>query len=60
MLVMAAERGFDWVHYTTEEYVTLSVAPNNGESVSHIMTISFLNLCIEFMHRWYRELLFSL
>ena len=46
---MAAERGFDWVHYTTGEYVTLSVAPNNGESVSCKYTISFLicvlNLC---------------
>ena len=33
LLVMAAEKGFDWVHYTSRDYVTLSVAPDEGESV---------------------------
>ena len=30
VLMMAVEKGFDWVHYTTKEYVTLSVAPDKG------------------------------
>ena len=37
LLVMAAEKGFDWVHYTSRDYVTLSVAlSKDGKSIRRI------------------------
>ena len=36
VLVMAAEKGFDWVHYTSKEYVTLSAAPDDSKYMKGI------------------------
>ena len=30
VLVQAAEIGFDWVHYATQEYATFSVIPDGN------------------------------